>query len=105
MGQTLSVCGVVETILDPEEDLADLIGKYIGIEARDMYLEILEGYRDQLCLVREDLGEKEKEASQMEDSIDDARYEIRQLLEDLETEVDLGDLKRRIDNIYWELNY
>ena len=105
MGCIVNIKGCKETVLDREKDLEDLIGSYIGIDARDMYHEILQKYKDRLEIKTEDDAEKEDRISRLENTIDEGRYNIFHILDDLTGEVDLPDLRRRLKNIAWELDY
>ena len=105
MGCIVNIKGCKETVLDREKDLEDLIGSYLGIDARDMYHEILQGYKDRLEIKTEDDVEKEDRINRLENTIDEGRYNIFQILDDLTEEVDLPDLRRRLKNIAWELDY
>ena len=105
MGSVLIVAATPEIILDPEADLRDLIERYIGTDAAILYSEIIRKYENQLKILTEDNDDKEREVSMMEDTIDDCRYEISMVLKDLNEEVDLAEVRRRLDNIYWELGY
>ena len=103
MGCILNIKGCKETVLDREKDLGDLIGSYLGIDACDMYREILQGYKDRLEIKTEDDAEKEDRINRLENTIDEGRYNIFKILDDLPEEVDLQDLRRRLRNIAWEL--
>ncbi len=105
MGCIVNIKGCMETVLDRERDLEDLIGSYIGIDARDMYHEILQGYKDQLEIKTEDAAESEDRVNRLENTIEEGRYNIFQILDDLNGEVDLADFRRRLKNIAWELDY
>lgn len=105
MGCIVDVKGCKETVLKPEEDLTDLIEKYIGTDARNMYQKILQGYRDRLKIKTEDDAEKEDRINTLENTIDEGRYDIFRVLDDLDGEVDLADLRRRLKNIAWELDF
>lgn len=105
MGCIVNIKGCKETVLDREKDLEDLIGSYIGIDARDMYHEILQEYKDRLEIKTEDVAESEHRVNRLENTIDEGRYNIFRILDDLTEEVDLPDLRRRLKNIAWELDY
>ena len=105
MGCVFDVQGAREIILDPVEDLKDLIGKYVGTDARELYAEIIQNYEDQLAIRQEDYYEKSQLVDEMEGTIDDCRYEIGMVLEDLKEEVDLAEVRRRLENVYWDLGY
>ena len=105
MGCIVNIKGCKETVLDREKDLEDLIGSYIGIDARDMYHEILQGYKDRLEIKTEDDAEKESRINDLESTMDECRFNIFQILDDLTGKVDLPDLRRRLKNIAWELDY
>jgi len=105
MGCVFNVEGTREIILDPVDDLKDLIEKYIGTEARDLYAEIIQNYEDQLKIRQEDLDDEVREADHLKWTIEEARFNVGQVLDDLQEEVDLADVRRRLKNIHWELSY
>lgn len=108
MGRILSVREKLEIIFDPESDLGDLIERYIGNDAREMYDEIIEEYNSRIELIEEDIKDKSFDASVRADTIDNARYDIGRVLDDLNDEdhlIDKKELIRNLRNIHWELSY
>ena len=103
MGQILSIHGVCETVLDPEEDLERLIEKYIGIDARDLFRDIRERDRNAVLLAREDVQDRECEVTELENRIDDARYLLDRLEEQIDDLNNKEDIKKKLKNIYWAL--
>lgn len=104
MGMILSINGINEIVLDPEEDLEQLIEKYIGIDARDLFRDIRERDRNSVLLAREDVQDQECEVTKLENRIDDARY-LLDLLEEQIDDLDKEDIKKKLEKIYWALGW
>lgn len=104
MGQILSIHGVCETVLDPDEDLEQLIEKYIGVDARDLFRDIRERDRNAVLLASEDAQDQECEVTKLENRIDDARWSLSRLMEDID-DMDKTDILKKLKNIHWELGY
>ncbi len=104
MGQILSIHGICETVLDPDEDLELLIEKYIGVDARDLFRDIRERDRNAVLLAREDTQDQECEVTKLENRIDDARWSLDRLIEKVE-DMDKTDIRKQLENIFWELGW
>ena len=104
MGQILSIHGVCETVLDPDEDLEQLIEKYIGVDARDLFRDIRERDRNAVLLASEDAQDQDCEVTKLENRIDDARWSLSRLMEDID-DMDKTDILKKLKNIHWELGY
>ncbi len=101
MGLILSINGICETVLDPEEDLDQLIEKYIGIDARNLFRDIRERDRNAVLLAREEAQDHEC-VTELENRIEDARWSLSRLLENIE-DMDKTDIRKKLKNIHWEL--
>lgn len=104
MGLILSINGVCETVLDPDEDLEQLIEKYIGIDARNLFRDVRERDRNAVLLAREDAQDQECEVTKLENRIEDARWSLSRLMEDIE-DMDKTDIRKKLENIHWELGW
>ena len=62
-------------------------------------------YKDRLEIKTEDDAEKESRINDLENTMDECRFNIFQILDDLTGEVDLADLQKKKKNIAWELDY
>ena len=107
MGQTLSVNGMIETVLDKENDLRNLIQCHMGYDTREVYDEVIETYENKMYLMKEDFEENRDEAEKYQDIIDDGRHNISNLIEYIETEEnpDKKEILRRLKNIWFDLSY
>ena len=47
----------------------------------------------------------EEHKERLEATIDDGRWEVGQILDLMDDEVDLSDIRRRLENLKWELDY
>ena len=84
------------TILDPEKDLKYLIEEYLGCEARDLFEEVISGYKEQ---VEEVLGDD------YETVADGYRNELVSTMNALKEELDKSRLNRKnLELIYENLN-
>jgi len=104
MGLVLSIHGVCETVLDPDEDLELLIEKYISVDARNMYRDVRERDRNAVLLAREDAQDQEYEVTKLENRIEDARWSLSRLMEDID-DMDKTDIRKKLENIHWELGW
>lgn len=104
MGLILNIHGVCETVLDPDEDLEQLIEQYIGIDARDLFRDVRERDRNAVLLAREDGQDLECEVTKLENRIEDARWSLSRLMEDIE-DMDKTDIRKKLENIHWELGW
>lgn len=105
MGMILSINGYPETILEPEKDLDILIENYLGIDARDLYRRIITRYKSRAERLQKQAEEAEGVKGSLEDTIDDARWNVGMILDLIDDEVDLADIRRRLENLKWELDY
>lgn len=105
MGMILSINGYKETILEPEKDLDILIENYLGTDARDLYRRIITRYKDRAERLQKQANDAEEHKERLEATIDDGRWEIGQILDLMDGEVDLADIRRRLKNLEWELDY
>lgn len=62
MGRILSIQGETETIPDPVEDLDQLIEHRMGVDARDLFREILQDKDDEIAAMKRECEEQDRES-------------------------------------------
>lgn len=105
MGMILSINGYKETILEPEKDLDILIENYLGRDARDLYRRIITRYKDRAERLQKQADEAEESKERLEAVIDDARWEAGRILDLIDDNTTIPDIRRRLKNLEWELDY
>ena len=105
MGMILSINGYKETILEPEKDLDILIENYLGRDARDLYRRIITRYKDRAERLQKQADEAEESKERLEVVIDDARWEAGRILDMIDDNTTIPDIRRRLKNLEWELDY
>ena len=60
--------------------------------------------RNAVLLAREDVQDQECEVTKLEDRIEDARWSLSRLMEDIE-DMDKTDIRKKLENIHWELGW
>lgn len=108
MGRILSIQGETETILDPVEDLDQLIEHRMGVDARDLFREILQDKDDEIAAMKRECEEQDRDDPQVyQDIIDTGRANLDYLMGRIRTSgmIDKDELLRELKNIYWDMGY
>lgn len=108
MGRILSIQGETETILDPVEDLDQLIEHRMGVDARDLFREILRDKDDEIAAMKRECEEQVRDDPQVyQDIIDTGRANLDYLMGRIRTSgmMDKDELLRELKNIYWDMGY
>lgn len=108
MGRILSIQGETETILDPVEDLDQLIEHRMGVDARDLFRKILRDKDDEIAAMKRKCEEQGRDDPQVyQDIIDTGRANLDYLMGRIRTSgmMDKDELLRELKYIYWDMGY